>query len=77
MNTSTLPGIGVKPAAADQEDGHVVESTVARPNYPFPPSSPEFTDLLMRCFVEGRNAAIDQLEAEQAREKAASKATQP
>lgn len=73
MNTSTLPGIGVKSATAGKD---AAESPVARPNYPFPPSSPEFTDLLMRCFVRGRNEAIAQLEAEQT-EAATRKATEP
>ena len=27
------------------------------------PSSPEFTEMLVRCFVEARNAAIDENEA--------------
>ena len=73
MNPSTLPETGnqLDTRAVVQEEPVQPKAggdatSVPQPNYPFPPSSPEFTDLLMECFIRGRNAAIDLLEAEQA-----------
>ena len=72
MNTSILPHAG------NQSEDAVVRKEPAnmkvvfdpkisdRASYPFPPSSPEFTQLLVRCFVDGRNAAIDLLTEEEA-----------
>jgi hypothetical protein len=33
------------------------------PRYLVDPASPEFTNVLMKCFTEGRNKAIDELHA--------------
>lgn len=39
---------------------HAAVEPVQRPRYPVDPSSPEFTHLLMKCFTEARNEAIEE-----------------
>ena len=59
-HTTVTETIVVRPARK-------VKATAAvKANYPHPTSSPDFTRLLVQCFVDARNAAIDELKAETA-----------
>lgn len=72
MNPSTLPETGnqLEARAVIQEDPTQPRAggealSLPQSNYPFPPSSEEFTQLLVRCFVDARNGAIDLLTDEE------------